>query len=461
MKIPRLVLAGTHSGVGKTTLTLGLLAALRRRGLKVQPFKVGPDYIDPGLHRVAAGQASHNLDSWMGTAEEVRQLFYKRTVACDISIVEGVMGLYDGAKGQGEAGSTAQVAKLLNAPVILVFSAKGLARSAAALISGYRSFDSNLNVCGVIANGVGSTRHREFIRETLEGELGIPLLGALGNHKEIVMPQRHLGLLPASENKDLETVIEHLAGIMEEEIDIDKLLLLAQDSLPLEEKELPPNPQPISGVRLAVARDEAFNFYYEDSLDYLKELGAELLYFSPLSHRELPKNIDGILIGGGFPEEFLPTLAANQFMKQQIVDCYHRGMPIYAECGGLMFLCQSICTRSGEEFPGVGLVPARVKMANKLAALGYVRAKMISSNILGEPGMELKGHEFHWSTMSDLPHAAAYRLTGGRGEENRLEGYAKENLLASYVHLHFRYNQAAAMNFLAACRNYQQSRVRN
>lgn len=456
MKTPRLIIAGTHSGVGKTTLTLGLLAALRRRGLRVQPFKVGPDYIDPGLHRVAAGQTSHNLDSWMGSPEEVRQLFLKRAPENDLSIVEGVMGLFDGARGQGETGSTAQVAKLLRAPVVLIFSAKGLARSAAALLNGYRTYDPDLNICGVIANGVSSERHRQIIRETVEGELGIPLLGAIDNRQEIVMPQRHLGLLPAAENNDLHNVLTKLATLVEEQIDLEALLKFARQAPDLEAGAAPPVAGPFAGVRLAVARDEAFNFYYQDSLDFLTELGAAIQYFSPLKDRTLPGDIDGIYIGGGFPEQFLPALAANQSMKEQIRFACRNGMPVYAECGGLMYLCQSICTLSGEQFSGVGLVPARVQMGNRLAALGYVRARPVNPGILGGPGMELKGHEFHWSTMEDLAEQApAYSLSGGRGREGRTEGYVKDNLLASYVHLHFRYSQEAARNFLAACANYK------
>lgn len=462
MKIPRLVLAGTHSGVGKTTLTLGLLAALRQRGLKVQPFKVGPDYIDPGLHRVAAGHVSHNLDSWMGSPEAVKQLFLRRSQSKDLSLVEGVMGLFDGAKGQGDAGSTAQAAKILDAPVVLVFSAKGLARSAAALISGYRNFDPRLYICGVIANHTSSERHRELIRETVEGELGLPLLGALSKEQEVVIPQRHLGLLPAAENKELQRVLEHLAEVVERQVDLNMLLQMAQCAPPIRNELFAPCSKPVTRVRLAVARDEAFNFYYQDSLDYLADLGADLHYFSPLRDGALPSDADGIYIGGGFPEEFLTALSSNQPMKRQIQQAHQKGVPIYAECGGLMYLCEQICTMRGEEFPGVGLVPARVRMERKLAALGYVRARLLGPNLLGGEGAELKGHEFHWSTITGLPQdRQAYCLYGGRGGEGRPEGYARENLLATYVHLHFRYHPAAASNFLARCAAYRVTRRLN
>ncbi|GAB6180944.1 cobyrinate a,c-diamide synthase [Desulfotomaculum defluvii] len=460
MKIPRIVLAGTHSGVGKTTLTLGLLAAFRRRGIRVQPFKVGPDYIDPGLHKAAAGVTSHNLDSWMGSTEKVRELFVRRARGMDISLVEGVMGLFDGAKGQGERGSTAQVAKIIESPVVLVFSAQGLARSAAALINGYRSFDPNLQVCGVIANGVGSEGHRQFIKEVLEGELGIPLLGALVKQRDIVMPQRHLGLLPAAENKELDLTLAVLAQLVEEQIDLTKLLILAQQAPELRDSEILPAAKSFNGVRLAVASDEAFNFYYQDSLDYLVELGAELVFFSPLRDTKLPQDVDGIYIGGGFPEQFLPVLSANQLLKQEIVKRKQQAMPVYAECGGFMYLCESITDLAGQSFAGVGLVPARVKMGQRLAALGYVQARLTKTCLLGDPGVILKGHEFHWSTMEDLPAAThIYQLTGGRGKEGRGEGYASKEILASYVHIHFRYNPGAALKFLTACQKYRAWRV--
>ncbi|MEG6513708.1 cobyrinate a,c-diamide synthase [Desulforamulus ruminis] len=457
MKIPRLVLAGTHSGVGKTTLTLGILAALRQRGLKIQPFKVGPDYIDPGLHQVAAGEVSHNLDSWMGSPAALRRLFRKHAGTAEFSLVEGVMGLFDGAKGEGEAGSTAQVAKILKAPVVLVFSAGGLARSAAALISGYRNFDPDLQLAGVIANGIGSSRHREFIQDVVEGELGLPWLGALHRDADLTIPGRHLGLLPAAENKDLGQVLERLGQSMEQQLDLDGLLLLARQA-PFLEKDPAQTLPPASPVRLAVARDEAFHFYYQDSLDYLEELGADLHYFSPLKDRSLPREADGIYIGGGFPEEFLPLLTSNQPMKSQIQRAWSEGMPIYAECGGLMYLCRQIAA-AGQEFPGVGLVPSRVQMGKKLAALGYVRARLRKPSLLGGEGTELKGHEFHWSTMEELPQEdSAYCLKGGRGGDGRLEGYARENLLASYVHLHFRYHPGAAQKFLACCAAYRKAR---
>lgn len=458
MKIPRIVIAGTHSGVGKTTLTLGLLAALRRRNLAVQPFKVGPDYIDPGLHQVAAGRVSHNLDSWLGTATAVQQLFLKYAQSSDLALVEGVMGLFDGAKGQGEMGSTAQVAKLLQAPVVLIFSAKGLARSAAALVHGYRTFDPSVRIGGVIANGISSERHREFIRQTVEEEVGLPLLGAIEKNKAIVMPERQLGLLPATENQALGQVLNQLADLVEEQVDLTAIIQLARSAPTINAGPEAAGVKDFTGVHLAVAMDEAFHFYYQDSLDYLTELGVTLHFFSPLRDGKLPVNCHGIYIGGGFPEEFLPTLAANQSLKESLWQAYHRGVPIYAECGGLMYLCRSICSLTGTEFVGVGLVPGRVRMGQRLAALGYVKATIQRPCLLGQAGEELKGHEFHWSSISGLPEETAlYQLVGGRGVPGRPDGYVRANLAASYVHLHFRYQPQVARNFLTACVEYKKS----
>lgn len=456
MNIPRIVVAGTHSGVGKTSITLGLLRAFSRRGLTIQPFKVGPDYIDPGLHSAAAGVTSHNLDSWMGSETEIKSLFQKASLGKDLSIVEGVMGLFDGARGQGEAGSTAQVAKIINAPVILIFSAKGLARSAAALLKGYRDFDPGLDLCGVIANGISSQRHYDFIKETVQENLGIPFFGGLSTNREMSIPERHLGLVPAEENTGLHRIIDNLADLMEQQIEVDSILETARQRAAWQ--QLNPACVPISksSVRIGIARDQAFSFYYQDSLDCLNELGAELVPFSPLRDRVLPSGLDGLYLGGGFPEEFLPTLTSNKEMHREIQAAYNLAMPIYAECGGLMYLCRTISSRTGETYPGVGLVPAETKMGRGVS-LGYVKARLETDNILGTCGQIFKGHEFHWSYLSDLaPVCPAYTLSGGRGIEGRVEGYAYGSLLASYVHLHFRYNQGAAVNFIKSCRTYKE-----
>ncbi|MCF8010834.1 MAG: cobyrinate a,c-diamide synthase [Clostridiales bacterium] len=450
MNIPRLVLAGTHSGAGKTTLTLGLLAALRKNGYKVQPYKVGPDYIDPGLHRVAAGAYSHNLDAWMGTGDIVKEVFYRNTRESAVAVVEGVMGLFDGVKNS-DCGSTAHVSRLLRAPVVLVVNSRGMSRSCGALLKGYRDFDPRVNVAGVIFNNVGSAMHVKNLRDVAEGELGLPVLGAVKRRPGMTMPERHLGLLPAAEQGELDGIVEELALAVEEDVDLKSVYKLAQSAPDFEPGLCTEHSEQFS-VNLAVARDEAFNFYYQDSLNYLQELGARLIYFSPLHDDSLPSNIHGIYLGGGFPEMFLTKLAQNNKMKDCLRRAHYSGIPLYAECGGLMYLMEELKDFEGKTYPGVGLVPGQVQMQNKLAALGYVRAFPRQESILASPGDEIKGHEFHYSQIS-VPgeNSSAYQLYGGKGEDGRKEGYVDNNLLASYVHLHLRFNPAAANNFLHAC----------
>lgn len=451
MTIPRVVLAGAHSGAGKTTLTLGLLAALRKCGYAVQPFKVGPDYIDPGLHQVAAGVTSHNLDAWMGTDAVVKEVFYRHSKGCDIAVIEGVMGLFDGLK-DSDRGSTAHISRILRAPVVLVVNVRGMARSCGALVKGYREFDPRVNVAGVIFNNVGGPGHAATLKKVVEEEVGIPVLGAVRRRPNLAMPERHLGLLPAAEHGGIESLVEELARAVEEDVDLERLLEVARGAPAGIEPVSTARPGRKFNVKLAVARDEAFNFYYQDSLDYLEELGAQLLYFSPLKNRSLPPGIDGIYLGGGFPEMFLPRLTQNDGMRESMRRAYKNGIPIYAECGGLMYLMEEIIDFEGRQYKGVGLVPGRVKMQKRLVALGYVVAVPVRESILARPGEELRGHEFHYSEI--LTHSsdfAAYRLYGGRGGDGRFEGYVKGNLLASYVHLHLRSNPTAAERFLQAC----------
>ncbi|MBM7854346.1 cobyrinic acid a,c-diamide synthase [Desulfohalotomaculum tongense] len=455
MYIPRFVVAGTHSGVGKTTVSLGLMAALRRRGLSVQPFKVGPDYIDPGLHRVAAGCYSHNLDSWLCPEPELKTTFARYCAGAQVAVVEGVMGLYDGMRYQGELASTAQISKITGTPVVLVVSARGVGRSLAAMVKGYLEFDPKVNMIGVVVNQAGSRSHAELLRHSIEEELGVPVLGVLARHGQLEIPGRHLGLMPASEMPGLPGRLEQLAGIVDEEIDIDRLLSLAGKAPPLD-CELPGCDPVVRDVTIAVAMDEAFNFYYQDSLHYLKELGAGLVYFSPLNDTALPQPVNGIILGGGFPEVFLPRLSANRAMRTELKSMARRGVPIYAECGGFMYLCSDIYGMDGISYPGVGLVPGTVKMQNSLSALGYVTGKLQKNCLLGRAGDLIKGHEFHWSTVSGLsPGHAAYSLQGGRGQDGRRDGYTLGNLFASYVHIHWRGNPGAARNFLLACAKYK------
>ncbi|MEW6623442.1 MAG: cobyrinate a,c-diamide synthase [Bacillota bacterium] len=459
MKYPRLVIAGVHSGVGKTTLTLGLIAALRRQGVQVQPFKVGPDYIDPGLHFRAAGVKSHNLDSWMGLARVVETIFIKNAPVDGISVIEGVMGLYDGARGERLQGSTAHIALILKAPVVLVVNARGMGGSCAALVKGYMDYEPGLALKGVILNNAGSNYYKIALKKRLEEELGVKVLGCIPKTTGIVMPERHLGLLPAEENKEISSAISLMADLVESEIDLESLLELAGSApcleIPLEESQKALKWK----VTLGVARDEAFSFYYQDSLDYLKELGAEIVFFSPLGDKSIPP-VDGLYIGGGFPEMFLAQLSGNIPMINSLQNAEACGMPIYAECGGFMYLTKSIRDFDGRVWPGAGLVPAEVQMTKRLAALGYVQAKALKTSVVAEAGDVLKGHEFHYSEITGLGDGDyAFSLVGGKGADHRGDGYAKGNLAASYVHLHLRSNPRAAFNLLEACRKFREVRL--
>lgn len=460
MKAPRIIIAGVHSGVGKTTLSLGLMRALRDRGLNVKPFKAGPDYIDPGLHYQACGFKSHNLDTWMGSDTVVKTVFCKNAAGADLSIIEGVMGLFDGLKGSRIKGSTAELALLLNAPVILMVNVQAMAQSCAALIKGFMDYEPGLKLQAVVLNNC-SEYHRSSLKPDLEKELGIKVLGCLPRNMEIEMPSRHLGLIPAEENKELQVCIARMAEIIKNDIDLDAIIKLAQTAEELEINEATPlqadknklemNRQ----VRIGVAQDPAFTFYYQDSLEYLEELGAEMVYFSPLQDERLPA-VDGLYLGGGFPEMFLPQLAANQSMMKSIKEAHKKAMPIYAECGGMLYLSEKIMDLDGKLWPGTGIIGASAAMSRRLKGLGYVEAFMMQDTILGQKGDVLKGHEFHYSTLHGSDgRNAAYALNGGIGVDGRLDGYVQDNLLASYVHLHMRSNPSAAVNFLNSCAAFQ------
>ncbi|KFD40465.1 cobyrinic acid a,c-diamide synthase, partial [Peptococcaceae bacterium SCADC1_2_3] len=349
---PRVVIAGVQSGVGKTTIATGLMAAMAEKGYRVQGFKAGPDYIDPGYHTAATGNVSRNLDCWMLPEACLKELFLRAAKGTDLAVIEGVMGLYDGYSGRTEAGSTARLAKLLDAPVILVVDANGMARSAAALVLGYKNFDPALNLSGVIFNHVGSEKHYQTLSEAVAEKTGLKTLGYLPKNAALKMPERHLGLLPADEREELTAHLNKLAQAMAEFLNLEEILSVAKSAPPLDypEQSIFPAGQQ-KKVRIAVARDAAFNFYYQDALDLLAAWGAELVYFSPLVDSSLPQNIQGVYLGGGFPEMFLEPLARNYSMVESIRRAHKKNMPIYAECGGLMYLSEGIIDFAGSFYP--------------------------------------------------------------------------------------------------------------
>jgi cobyrinic acid a,c-diamide synthase len=452
--VKAIVIGGTVSGVGKTTVTMGLMGALGRRHLKVQPFKTGPDYIDPSHHTWVTGRTSRNLDTWMLPREAVIELFNRAVTDQDIAVVEGVMGLYDGRFSTREEGSTAELAKLLGAPVILVLDSRKGARSLAAMVSGYKSFDQALRLGGVILNGIGSESHLKLCREAIEHYTGVPVVGYLPRRENLSLPERHLGLVPAAEEPGNQEFLERLITQCESTFDLAAILQIAQQaSLPEVKPVLfPPEPLP-SVVRIAVARDKAFSFYYQDNLDLLSAWGAEVVPFSPLEDTSLPEGISGMYIGGGFPELYAGKLSANDSIKREIKAATDKGMPVYAECGGLMYLGKSIRDFKAKQYSMVGSIPVSSRIDNHRLSLGYRTIEALKDGPLLRQGEQVRGHEFHWSVLdetSGLPNA--YRILDPEG---RLEGFKKEGLLASYVHLHFGSVASMAPRFVGECKTFK------
>ena len=392
-----LVIAGTQSGVGKTTVTLGLIAALRRRGLAVQPFKVGPDFIDPGHHTRAAGRVSRNLDGWMLSRDDNLALFRRHAGQAQVAVVEGVMGLFDGYDGLSEAGSTAQMAKWLGLPVLLVVDARAMARSAAALVHGFASFDPDLTLAGVVFNRIGGAAHLHYLEQALSQLAGVKCLGGLPREAHLTIPERHLGLTTAEDHPLEEEHLEHLADFLEDHLDLDGLLA----SLPVLaiSPEAPPPPVAPT-VRLGVARDRAFCFYYPENLELLARFGAELVPFSPLTAPQLPENLHGLYLGGGYPELFAAQLAANEGLKRDLREQAAAGLPVYAECGGLMYLSQEIQDLEGRHYPMAGVLPLKVRMLKRFRALGYREITLTAAGLLGPAGTRARGHEFHYSEIA-------------------------------------------------------------
>ncbi len=460
MNYPRVVLAGTNSGVGKTTLTMGLIAALKKRGLTIQPFKVGPDYIDPSYHTRVSGRECRKLDAWMLAKDAILELFERQARLSDVSIIEGVMGLYDGLK-EKETGSSAHLAKMLKSPVILIVDASSMSRSAGAVVLGYKEFDKDVDLRGVIINNIGSQTHYTSIKTTIEKRTGLPVLGFLPKDKGLILPQRHLGLIPAGERAVLDGFIEKLSNLLEKTIDIKMLIGICREAeaLPRFTKKLFGGKETPHRAAIAIARDEVFNFYYQDNLDILAHQGANFVEFKTLTDKSLPQGADGIYIGGGFPELFARKLSENTALKNDIRRKARGGMPIYAECGGLMYLAKEIIDFENKAFPMIGIFDASIKMADKLRALGYVTVEALKDNALCDKGTAMKAHLFHWSYLDNLGGKEKYAYRVKKDKNNITEdGLVKWNCLASYAHLHFGSDAAIAGNFIERCLEYKNKR---
>jgi cobyrinic acid a,c-diamide synthase len=482
--IPRLILAAPMSGSGKTTVTAGLIAAFSARGLRVAPFKVGPDYIDPGYHALAAGRPCHNLDAWMLTPDRLRALFARRTQDVDLALIEGVMGLFDGFSGKDDTGSTAHVARILDAPILLVVDVGAMARSAAAVVQGLRDFDPRVRLAGVVLNRVASAGHARMVQDAIEENVGVPVVGFLKRDEKLNLPERHLGLIPTPEltpqlaNEGpgkgrigfaaasssmrgqvdelqgrwqgwLAAVREQVAGV----VDLDRVMDLARGAppLPAADDRLFAHARPARAV-VAVARDEAFNFIYEENLDLLRGAGAKIEFFSPLHDGALPRGTQALYLSGGFPEIYAAELAANESMRAEIRCAFGSRLPIYAECGGLMYLTEEIADGAGAGCRMVGILPGRSAMTGHLT-LGYRVVRASSDNWLWRKGETIRGHEFHYSLWENRPAnlPPAYELLPGEFQpELQTEGACVNNLLASYVHLHFLAQPVLAERFVGA-----------
>ncbi|MFC1940445.1 cobyrinate a,c-diamide synthase [Chloroflexota bacterium] len=453
-----IVIAGTTSGVGKTTVSTGLMGALRRRGLKMQPFKVGPDYIDPTYHAWATGEPSRNLDTWLLSRGAVIELFNRAVKGKDIAVVEGVMGLYDGSSSVGEEGSTAELAKLVGASVLLVVDSRKGARSLAAMVHGYQNFDPSLHLAGVILNGIGSDEHLRLCREAIEHYTGVGVVGYLPRRDDLSLPERHLGLIPTVEKLTDEGFLTRLVEQCEATFNIPRILHASERAVtPESEPSLFPPvwKQPVA--RIAVARDKAFSFYYQDSLELLEAWGAELVPFSPLEDTELPPGVSGLYVGGGFPELYAAELAANSSLRQAVKEAAGREMPIYAECGGLMYLGMRLCDLQGNEHAMVGAIPVSSRIDSPRLSLGYRTIQALGDGPLLRQGEIVRGHEFHWSVLEGTSNRAnAYRIID-RG--SRREGFQRgRSLVASYIHLHLGSLPSMTLRFIENCRHFQDSR---
>ncbi len=513
---PRIVIAGVSSGVGKTSVTLALVSALRKRGLQVQTFKVGPDYLDPTYLSVASGRPCYNLDGWMAGTDYVAGLFAEKSAQTDIAIVEGVMGLFDGSDPVGTDGSTAEIARVLNAPVILVVNVHGMSGSVAALVKGYAEFDSRVSIAGVVANRCGSERHGSWMAESLRANGLPPAVAAIPRGAFPELSSRHLGLVSADSRNLTNGILDALAEAVERYGSVDEILRLAgaeprsadtanaetfaqlEGAAPSprtrsgvqdldscfrrndEQESRPDRPSgfvtsrgqtdavfgngsrvsakrsspqsPSRGLRLGVAFDEAFHFYYPDNLEAFEAAGFELVYFSPLRDQCLPDRLGALYIGGGYPETHAATLSANGAMRESVRRFAESGKPLYAECGGLMYLAQGIELLDGARHEMVGLLPQWTRMLARLRTLGYVEVSLSEDSLFGKAGERLRGHEFHYSELVGDPAcngnwSHAYSLKRRRNAEITPEGFQSGTILASYVHVHFASQPDAARRF--------------
>ncbi|HMK45605.1 MAG TPA: Ni-sirohydrochlorin a,c-diamide synthase [Methanocella sp.] len=461
IKIPRVILAGDRSSAGKTTISVAIMALLKDQGRSVQPFKVGLDYIDPSYHSMITGKQGGNLDGYLMSDRAVLEAFLHSSKGCDISIIEGVRGLYEGLESLSDTGSTAQIAKILKAPVVLIVDAQSITRSTAAIVKGYRDFDRSVNIQGVILNKIGSDRHAEKARTAIEKYTGVEVLGAVPRSNAMKLTMRHLGLIPAREGasrvEGFDAKLDKIKETIRDNLNLQRIVEIANEAPQLRERkpEIFTTRKP-GGVRIGLALDESFNFYYKDNIDLLQCKGAEIIQFSPLHDEEIPE-VDGIIIGGGYPEIFAADLAANETMRKSICEASERGMPIYAECGGLMYLMKNLEIEDGSRHGMAGVFDGTASMKH-VRTIGYVVGRFETNAPIGEEGSIFKGHEFHHSMITDLPSNTkfAYRLNRGAGIREGMDGMISNNTLAAYTHLHAASYLQLADKFVESCATYRE-----
>jgi cobyrinic acid a,c-diamide synthase len=452
-KIPRVVVAATGSGVGKTTATVALMSAMRARGLKVAAFKCGPDYLDPTYHERAAGVRSHNLDGWMMDRDAVVATFARASAGADIAVIEGMMGLFDSATPTCDEGSTAQIAKWLEAPVIVVTDASGVARTIAAVAVGFGRFDPAVHVAGIICNRIGGRGHLDLLRAV---QPEVPIVGGFPAIADLAFPERHLGLLMADERTVPQRLIDGWSRLAADWLDLDAIVELARSASAIKVgSESDERDSTLRArCRIGVAYDAAFHFYYEDNLSRLRSLGAEIVNFSPIQDRELP-DVDGLYLGGGYPEAFARGLSSNSEMLAAIRRFAISGGVIYAECGGLMYLTEAIRTFDAAQWPMAALIPGVAAMSDRLQALGYVEVATSADSILGPAHSRFRGHQFRYSTLEGIdggkPIDRIYDVSPRWGGAPFAEGYRVGKVLASYVHAHWASNPAIARALIEAC----------
>ena len=463
MNVPRVVVAGLYGEGGKTTVATGLIGAFKKKGLKVQPFKVGPDYIDGSYHTAVANRPSRHLDPWLTSPRAVLEIFESSCRDADVAVIEGFMGLFDGitrmVDGAQDFGSTAQIAQILKANVILVLDVTGMRMNAATVVHGFKSFNQKVKVKSVILNNIRSQQQAEWMKKTIESATKVPAFGLIPYSEEIFLPTRRGGLIPIPEKENLKTTLSKLVKYVGERIDIDKIFDVAKDAeeLPDIDSAVYPSQPSRKKVRLGMAFDEAFNFYYPTNIDLLRAYGAETVFFSPIHDKKLPSNLDGLYFPGGFPDILAEQLTKNQTMRKSVKDAVYDEMPIYSEHGGSLYLTKSITKVEGSVFPMAGALPGKALMEKKLQALDSTLVKTINNNLLSQKGNVMHGHEYHFSRIIDVPKDAkfAFKMSIGKGIDGKHEGWMEHNILALLGHLNFAFNKEFAENLIKHCERYR------